>query len=234
MNAYAVAKGAKAAEVVNYFEEDCPTVLIPLDEKLGAQANAQRYYKKYKKLKTAEEILQQQLALARGELAYLDTLREAMEKVETEAELEEIRTELSLKKTEGRKQGKAPKLSPPMRFEKDGFTVLCGKNNQQNDTLTFRTAERHDIWCHAKDRPGSHVLVRAEGRPVPDSVLTFACEVAALYSSAKGGNQVPVDYTLACRVKKPSGARPGFVNYFDQKTAYVTPDEAAIAQARQS
>jgi len=92
----------------------------------------------------------------------------------------------------------------------------------------------HDIWCHAKDRPGSHVLVRAEGRPVPDSVLTFACEVAALYSSAKGGNQVPVDYTLACRVKKPSGARPGFVNYFDQKTAYVTPDETAIAQARQS
>lgn len=217
-------------------EGNCPTVRIEMDSRLTPTANAQRYYKKYAKSKTAKVELTKQIALGEAELEYIYTVFESLTKAESPADLIEIRDELyrsgyasRMKAYNASHKQKAPAV---MQFETpDGMRVLCGKNNLQNEYITHRLAEKHDYWFHAKNAPGSHVVLVTEGREPTDLDFTTAAEIAAHYSTAEGAN-IAVDYTLAKHVKRVSGAKPGFVIYHTNWTAYVTPNADRIAEMR--
>lgn len=226
-NLYRISQGEKTVMVEDYYEPDCPFVTIPLDTRLTPAENAQRYFKKYSKAKTAKKVLTEQLEKAKAELAYLESVAESLALSETAEDLAEIGEELFeqgyLKRTDGSKKKK--ELSKPMEFKtSDGFTVLVGKNNRQNDLLTLKTAKNADLWFHTKDIHGSHVVLCFEhGKAFSDTAILEAARLAAKYSKAKHSDNVPVDYTLIKYVKKPSGAAPGMVIYTDQKTVYVKP-----------
>jgi len=226
-NLYRIKQGDKTAQVEDYYEESCPTVTIPLDTRLTPAENAQRYFKKYTKAKTAKEMLTEQMEKAKAELAYLESVEEALSFAETAEDLSEISEELFeqgyIKRSEQGRKKQA--LSKPMQFTtSDGFSVLVGKNNRQNDVLTLKTAKNADLWFHTKDIHGSHVILCYEhGKEFSDTAILETAQLAAKYSKAKHSENVPVDYTLVKYVKKPSGAAPGMVIYTDQKTVYVTP-----------
>ncbi len=230
-NLHMIKKGERVARVVNYYDESCPTIEIPLDEKLSPSQNAQRYYKKYNKLKKAKIELTKQIELARAELAYIHTVLDALAKAEKESDLNQIRDELyhsgyasKMKNYNASKQGPPQ----PLKFKTTGgYTVLCGKNNVQNDYITTKLAEKSDWWFHVKNMPGSHVLMQCHGEEPSELDFTEAAEIAAFYSRAEGNN-IAVDYTYAKNVKKPAGSKPGFVIYHVNWTAYVTPNEKKI------
>ncbi len=235
-NAYAIPKGASSAELINYYDENCATVTVPLDPALTAVQNAQRYYKAYRKAQTAERVLAEQIAAGEEELLYLDSVFDALSRATTFRELGELREELAaggyLKLP--RTRGKAPAAEGPLRFRSsDGFLILVGRNNLQNDRLTLKTARGGDYWFHVKTAAGSHVIVVTEGEMPPDSTLTEAAILAATHSKAGDSAQVPVDYTRARNVKKPAGAKPGRVIYVEYQTAYVTPDKALAERLRE-
>ncbi len=225
--AYAIEKGATKAELVNYYDPDCKTVTVPLDPALSAPANAQKYYKQYRKAQTAEQVLTDQIAAGEEELVYIDSVFDALSRAESFRELAELRDELAaggyLKRT-GTKQKPPPPLKPLEFLSDDGFPILVGRNNRQNDLLTTKIAKGSDIWLHTKNIPGSHVIVVCEGQTPPDRTLEQAAILAATHSKAAGSKQVPVEYTPARYVKKPSGAKPGMVIYTTNQTAYVDPD----------
>lgn len=230
-NLYQIKRGQERVSVVNYYDEACPTIEIELDGRLSPSQNAQRYYKKYSKAKTARIELTRQIELARAELEYIDTVFDALVKAETEADLAEIRDELyhsgyaSRMKSYSVTKQQAPK---PLKFKTSGgYTVLCGKNNKQNDYITTKLATKTDWWFHVKNLPGSHVLLQTSGEEPPEVDFTEAAEIAAFYSKAQGDN-IAVDYTPAKNVKKPSGSKPGYVIYHVNWTAYVTPNEKKI------
>ncbi len=226
-NLYRIKAGDKAAVVEDYYDEACPEVTIPLDARLSPAENAQRYFKKYAKAKTAKCALSEQIEKANAELSYLESVEEALALSETAEDLSEIGEELFeegyIKRQEQGKKKKA--LSKPLEFTtSDGFCVLVGKNNRQNDQLTMKIAKNADLWFHTKDIHGSHVILRYEhGKEFSDIAILEAARLAAKYSKAKNSENVPVDYTQVKYVKKPSGAAPGMVVYTDQKTVYVTP-----------
>ena len=226
---HAIEKGADHAELINYFDPDCAVLCVPLDPALSPAQNAQKYYKEYRKAQTAEQILAEQIRKGEEELAYLDTVFDALSRASTFRELGELREELAaggyLKLQRGRQKPPAP-LGPLTFRSDDGFPILVGRNNVQNDRLTLRTAKGSDIWCHTKNIPGSHVIVVTEGRTPPDRTLEQACILAALHSKAAGSVQVPVDFAPVRHVKKPAGAKPGMVIYENNRTAYVNPDPA--------
>ncbi len=230
-NLYQIQNGDKQARVLNYYEEGMPEVIIPLDASITPQKNAQRYYKKYNKAKTALIEADKQLKLAREELAYLESVEQSCHIATNEAELNEIRAELAANGyilRVQKKKGKAEmqKMSDPLHFiSSDGFDIYCGKNNVQNDYLTLRFANNSDLWFHTKNFPGSHTIIKLGlDKDVPERTLREAAIIAATYSSAKNSAQVPVDYTQIKNVKKPSGAKPGMVIYDVYNTVYVTPD----------
>ncbi len=230
-NIYLIKRGQKNVSVVNYYDELCPMVEIELDERLSPSQNAQRYYKKYNKAKKAQIELARQIELASAELDYIETVFEALEKAETESDLSEIRDELyhsgyaSRMKNYSASKQQAPK---PLKFvTTNGYTVLCGKNNKQNDYITTKLASKTDWWFHVKGLPGSHVLMQTDGEEPPEIDFTESAEIAAFYSKAQGDN-IAVDYTPAKNVKKPAGAKPGYVIYHVNWTAYVTPSEKKI------
>ncbi len=239
-NLYRLQQRTSFAELEDYESMDengnCPTVRIALDSRLSPAANAQRFYKKYAKTKTAKVELAKQIALGESELEYIYTVFEALTKAEAPADLIEIRNELyqagyasRMKSYVAPHKQKAPTV---MQFETpDGMRVLCGKNNLQNEYITHKLAEKQDYWFHAKQTPGSHVLLVTEGREPTDLDFTTAAEIAAHYSTAEGAN-IAVDYTLAKHIKKPAGARPGYVIYHTNWTAYVTPNAEKIAALR--
>ncbi len=238
-NLYRLPVKASVAELEDYEEMDeegnCPTVRIELDSRLSPSANAQRFYKKYAKTKTARVELTRQIELGEGELEYIYTVFEALTRAESPADLMEIRDELyrsgyaSRMKSYSSHKQKAPVV---MQFvTPDGMRVLCGKNNLQNEYITHKLAEKHDYWFHARQTPGSHVLLVTEGREPTDLDFTTAAEIAAHYSKAEGSN-IGVDYLLARHIKKPAGSKPGFVIYHTNWTAYVTPDAEKIAAMR--
>ena len=236
-NLYMIKKGAPFAEVINYYDENMQTVKIPLDSMISPSQNAQKYYKKYTKLKKAKEELARQIELAREEYRYIETVFDALSKAELEADLNQIRNELYFSGYASRiKNYSAQKLQAPkvLKFKTSGgYTVLCGKNNTQNDYITTKLAEKGDWWFHAKGVPGSHVLMQCAGMEEPPAKdLTEACEIAAYYSKAQGGS-VEVDYTLAKHVKKPNGSKPGFVIYHVNWSALVTPNEKSIKEMMQ-
>lgn len=227
-NMHLIPKGADHAQLINYYDPACETVRVPLDPSLSPVRNAQKYYKEYRKAKTAEEVLTRQIAMGEDELRYLDSVFDALSRATTNREVEEVREELAesgyLHRQTMRKQQAAP--TKPLTFvSDDGFTILVGRNNVQNDKLTTRTAKGSDWWFHTKNIPGSHVVILAEGVMPPDNTLIQAAILAATHSKAADSAQVPVDYTQIKHVKKPVGAKPGMVIYETNRTVYVTPDK---------
>lgn len=231
---YAIPKGAASVDLPNFYEQEQPMVHIKLDPALNASQNAQKYYKEYRKAKTAEEKLTEQIDLAGKELVYLESVLDALARAETERDLSEIRAELQeqgyLRKLRSKKE-KPAAVSAPMKFtSSDGFTILVGRNNRQNDKLTLKTANNNDIWFHTKNIPGSHTVLVTEGRTPTETAMEEAAQLAALHSRAKDSAQVPVDYTQIRNVSKPQGAKPGMVIYVNYKTIYVTPEKESAPQ----
>ncbi len=231
-NLHAIPKGSNAFEAVNYYEEECPTVKIPLDCKLTPTANSQKYFKKYSKLKNAENELKKQIELSKKELEYVYTVFDSLTKATEEAEILQIRAELYesgyASKMKGTQAKKTPRTKPMRFLTGGGYEVLAGKNNTQNDELTHKTAEKTDWFFHVKGAPGSHVIMFSSGEEPDVSDFTEAAEIAAYYSSKRGADNVDVDYTLVKNVKKPAGSKPGFVIYHTNYSATVSPDEKKI------
>ncbi len=238
-NIYMLSRGASSAEFDDYenMREDgsFEKVKVELDSRLSPAANAQRYYKKYNKSKNAKIELSKQIELGEAELNYVYTVFEALTRAETPSDLVEIRDELYragyASKMKSYSSHKAHTPTVMQFITADGMRVLCGKNNLQNEHVTHKVAEKSDYWFHAKNVPGSHVILVTEGKEPTDLDFTTAAEIAAYYSKAEGEN-IAVDYTLAKNVKKPSGSKPGFVIYNTNWTAYVTPNAEKIASLR--
>lgn len=223
-------KGHESSVVLPDYTKDPPEdVKIPLDPSLSASRNAQLYYKKYKKAQTAKNVLREQIRLATEELEYLNSVSDSLTRATGLAELTDLRRELMgqgyLRKAASKRNSKDREQSKPLRYvTSDGFTVLCGRNNLQNDTLTLRTAERRDVWFHVKNSPGSHTVLLTEGKTSTDEAMTEAAIIAATNSSLRDSDNVAVDYTEIRNIRKPAGAKPGMVVYETYKTAYVNPD----------
>lgn len=225
-NQYALQKGAAFYEVPNYYAENQP-VRIRANPALSPAQNAQKYYKAYKKAHTAEKMLGQLIEKGEQELLYFDSVLDILSRADTESELSLIRQELIdggyLKRKKGGKL-RLPKEMPPYKFQtSDGFTVLVGRNNVQNDKLTLKTAKNYDMWLHTQNFAGSHTIILSENREITDKAVVEAAEIAAFFSSAKDAQKVPVDYTLIKNIKKPVGAKPGKVIYHIYNTVFVTP-----------
>ncbi|MBM6921421.1 NFACT family protein [Phocea massiliensis] len=230
-NLYRMEKGGREVTVENFYEESCPPVTIRLDPRLSPSQNAQKYYAEYRKAATAEDMLKDLMAKSRQELIYLDSVFDAVTRTEGESELLEIREELA---EQGyirlpKKRNRMLKAQPPMKFmSSDGFSILCGRNNKQNDQLTMKTAKNYDMWLHTQGVAGSHVIIEADGKEISDQAITEAAIIAAYHSKARESAQVAVDYTRIKFVKKPAGAKPGMVIFTDYQTAFVTPDEELV------
>lgn len=225
-NLYRVEKGSPFVDLENFYDENMSVIRIKLDPSKSPSQNAQRYYKDYRKAKTAEQILTEQIKIAEGELEYIDNVFDALSRAESERELAEIRCELVqtgyIKAPKGNKKEQKP--LPPLKFTtSDGFEVLVGRNNRQNDQLTLKTANKNDIWFHTKNIPGSHTILVTNGREPSDEAILQAAQIAAYHSKAKESSQVPVDYTQIRNVSKPQGAKPGMVIFVKNRTVYVTP-----------
>ena len=229
-NIYQIKRGMSSFTCIDYYDPDCPEIEIQLDTRLSPSQNAQRLYKLYNKSKTAKTVLTEQIARWESELVYLDTVRAFLDKAECEDDLAELREELyrtgySSKMKDYRPQKKI-NLKPIELSTSGGYPVLVGRNNIQNDHLTFKLAAKDDIWFHVKDIPGSHVILVTDGEEPSERDYTEASEIAAYYSKATGA-PVAVDYTKVKNVKKPSGSKPGFVIYKTNYTAFVTPNSHA-------
>ena len=227
-NLYRIERGASVVTVENFYAEDNAPLTIRLNPAISPAMNAQRFYKEYNKAKTRETMLTAQIAKAGEELQYLESVQDLLSRSSSEAELSSIRAELReqgyLRAPKGVKRKDKP--LPPLEYKSsDGFDILVGRNNVQNDNLTLRFASKSDIWLHTKNIPGSHVIIRAEGREISDTAVREAAAIAAAHSKARESSQVPVDYTRVKNVSKPSGAKPGKVIYVNYKTIYVTPTD---------
>lgn len=234
-NMYAIQKGETSVKLQNFYDENLAELEIALDPALTPQQNAQKYYKNYRKAKTAEEKLTEQIGLAQTELTYIDSVFESLALAENERDLNEIRAELAEQgyvcRKAGKKNQKQPALSAPLKFKtSDGFTVLVGRNNRQNDKLTMKDANNNDIWFHTKNIPGSHTVLVTDGKAPTETAMEEAAVLAAQHSRAKDSAQVPVDYTQIRYVSKPQGAKPGMVIYVQYKTVYVDPTTESKAK----
>ncbi len=225
---YLLRRGDAAALVPDYTLDPPETVRIPLNTRLSPSENAEHYFKLYRKAKKAKEILTRQIAEAKNELSYLASVRTFLDRAETEQDLLDLREELYRAGYASRMKNYAPaksrKMSKPIEaVTPGGYRLLIGRNNLQNDELTFRVAERGDLWFHAKGVPGSHVLLLCKGEEPTAEDYTYAASLAAGYSGASASPQATVDYTRVKNIKKPAGARPGYVIYKTNYSAYVTP-----------
>lgn len=234
-NMYAIQKGETSVKLQNFYDENLAELEIALDPALTPQQNAQKYYKNYRKAKTAEEKLTEQIGLAQTELTYIDSVFESLALAENERDLNEIRAELAeqgyVRRRACKKNQKQPALSAPLKFKtSDGFTVLVGRNNRQNDKLTMKDANNNDIWFHTKNIPGSHTVLVTDGKAPTETAMEEASVLAAQHSRAKDSAQVPVDYTQIRYVSKPQGAKPGMVIYVQYKTVYVDPTTESKAK----
>ena len=226
-NMYRIKKGDRSAVVENFYDENCPQMEIELDVRRSPSQNAQHYYSEYKKCVTAEGILAEQIAKGEEELQYLDSVFDALTRASSENDITQLRLELSEQGyiRSGGNKSKPPKALPPVEYRSsDGYTILVGRNNHQNDWLSLKFAEKTDIWLHTQTITGSHVIIVTEGQTPPDSTIEEAAVIAAVNSRGRGSNLVPVDYCLARYVKKPSGAKPGKVIFTNYQTAFVKPD----------
>ena len=225
-NLYKLENGASFAEVENYYDEMKP-IRIPLNPALSPQKNAEKYFKDYKKSYTAEHTLVALTKKDEEELKYFDSVLDSITRCESLSEIAEIREELSLAgyiKQSGTRKKKASAVPQFKEYKSgEGYKILVGKNNRQNDYLTTALAAKNDLWFHAKNIPGSHVIVMCRGGEVSEETIMNAAALAAANSKAADSSQVPVDYTPVKFVKKPNGAKPGMVIYTTNKTVFVTP-----------
>lgn len=233
-NIYRIDNGMDNIELENFYTESLDTINIPLDSKLSPPQNAQKYYKKYTKLKTASKLLKKQIPRTKYEIDYLENILISIEYCTEIDELDEIKEELIDQgyikgRNKNKKKNKKQKISKPYHFvSSDNFHIYVGKNNRQNDYLTLKLANKEDFWLHTKDIPGSHVIIRTNRKEVPDNTLNEAAHLAAFYSKARNSENVPVDFTSKKNVKKPNGAKPGMVIYVKNNTLYVTPKKEKI------
>ena len=226
-NMYRIRKGDSSAVVENFYDENCPQVTIKLDVRKTPAQNAQHYYNEYKKSVTAEEKLAVQIKKGEEELQYLESVFDSLTRAGSENDIIQLRLELREQGYVRYAGGKAkpPKALPPVEYKSsDGFTILVGRNNKQNDQLSLKFAEKSDIWLHTQLITGSHVLILTDGEMPPDKTIEEAAVIAAVNSSGRNSGLVPVDYCLAKFVKKPAGAKPGKVIFTNYKTAFVKPD----------
>ncbi len=226
-NLYNIQNGSSFVIVQNYYDENMSDIKIPLNPALSASKNAEKYFKDYKKTYTAEQTLTALTKADREELIYFDSVLDSISRSKTLAEISEIREELAdagyIKKSPIKNRKKQQNISFKEELSVEGYRILIGKNNSQNDILTTRLASKNDLWFHAKNIPGSHVVVFCDGKEVSDETVTKAALLAAKNSKAATSSQVPIDYTLIKNVKKPNGAKPGMVIYTTNKTVFVNP-----------
>ena len=231
-----IKKGQKTVMLTNYYDENCAPIAVALDEKLSPAKNAERYFKKYQKARSAQKLAHDQKEKTEEELRYFENQLYNLENCADEAGLSEIREELQslgfVRANHNRRQIKKLAPSKPIHYvSSTGIDILVGRNNLQNELLT-KTAEPNEIWLHAKDMPGSHVIIVGDD---PDEQTLFeAAVLAAKHSKGSAGSRVSVDYTFKRHVKKPSGSKPGYVIYTNQKTLYVAPNDPVLEGVREA
>ena len=234
-NIHRIVKGQTTVECEDFYDENMALIQVPISPILSPQQNAAKFYKDYAKLKNAEKELTKQIELGETELYYLNSVLEELNRAQTDAELEEIKRELQeggyIRADAGKKKVKAAKLAP-MRFEStDGYPIYVGRNNRQNEELTFKLARKDDIWCHASKVHGSHVIISCGGTTPPDDTITQAAQLAAYYSETTGGQNIPVDVTPVKQVKKIPGGKLGMVIYHSYKTVIANPYADIVVDA---
>ncbi len=226
-NLHRIQKGQTLLQAEDFYDEEMKIVDIPISPVLSPQQNAAKFYKDYTRMKNAQRELTKQLALGGEELSYLQSVLEEMDRAQSEQELEEIRQELQqggyVKADAARKKMKAAKTAPMHFTTTDGFSVYVGRNNRQNEELTFKMARKDDVWLHASKVHGSHVIIASGGQSLPDDTVTQAAQLAAYYAETKGGQNIAVDVTPVKQVKKTPAGKPGMVIYHSYKTVIVNP-----------
>ena len=226
-NLYKLEKGAAYYDLENYYDGN-KIIRIPANPALTPVQNSQKYYKDYKKAVTAEKLLDGLIKDGEEELVYIDSVLDALSRADSEAQIAEIRQELisgGYIRKRGKDKIKLPKSLPPYEFTtSDGFKVLVGRNNTQNDKLTFKTAKNYDMWLHTQSFAGSHTIIVSDNREITDTAILEAARIAARFSSSGEAKKIPVDYTLVKNIKKPNGARPGYVIYHIYNTILVEPN----------
>lgn len=235
-NIHLIPKGADTIELENFYDENLGKLEIPLDYKISPAFNAQRYYKRYSKLKTAENLLIKQIPETEDEILYLENVLVSIDNSIEVEELDEVKNELikegyikESSKNKKKAKNKEERLSSPYQYvSSDGFTIYVGKNNRQNEKLTLKTANRDDIWLHVQNMPGSHVIIQKNNKELPDTTLEEAAILAAYYSKGKNSNNVSVDFTERKNVRKQAGAKPGMVVYDNFKTINVNPNKESV------
>lgn len=243
-NLYKLERGAEYYDLENYYDDN-KIMRVKVNPALTPAQNSQRYFKEYKKTYTAEKKLKEQIESGLLELEYIETVLDSLSRVENEKDIlaikEELRSQGYIKsKFEqkgklSKKEQKAPSSLPPIEYRTtDGFRVLVGRNNLQNDKLSMKQANKLDMWMHTKDFPGSHVIIENQNGVVSDQAIEEAAVIAAFHSTAgeSGAKQIPVDYTLVKNLKKPTGAKPGKVIFHENWTIYVTPDEELVTKLK--
>ncbi len=235
-NLHRIERGQALLRAEDFYDETLREIEIPLKPNLSPQQNAARYYKDYAKAKHAEKVLAEQIAHGEVEAEYLATVLDELSRAESERDLTEIRAELEaggyVRAMNQKKQLKQ-QPSKPMEFSSsDGYRILVGRNNRQNDQLSLKTARRDDLWLHVQKFHGTHVILCCGGTNPPDETITEAAMLAAWFSQAREGQNVPVDVTPVKNLRKPNGSPPGFVVYDRYRTVLVTPDPALEKRLR--
>lgn len=234
-NLHNIQKGQTVAKCQDFYDADMATIEIPISVTLSPQQNAAKYYKDYNRMKNAENELVKQISLGETELAYLESVLDELNRAGSEQELEEIRRELQdtgyVKIDSAKKRAKQGKLAP-MRFEStDGYPIYVGRNNRQNEELTFKMARKDDLWLHASKVHGSHVIIACAGVTPPDNTITQAAQLAAYYAETGGGQNIAVDMAPVKQVKKIPNGKPGMVIYHSYKTIIANPYADIVVDA---
>ena len=234
-NQYRLNEKSSVYKLENYYDNN-NIIEIPVNPALSPLQNAQKYFKEYKKAANAEKLLHNLIEDGEQELIYLDSVIDNLTRAETEREIAEIRDELEqggyIKRKKGNKSKKEKPLPPIEFISSDGFKILVGRNNVQNDVLTLKTAMNYDMWLHVQKHAGSHTVIVADRKEITETAIYEAACIAAYYSKAKNSSSIAVDYTLIKNVKKPTGAKPGKVIYNTYNTIYVTPTKDIVDSLR--
>ena len=234
-NLHKISKGQTVLSAEDFYDEEMKTIEIPISPLLSPQQNAAKFYKDYTRMKNAQKELTKQIELGKQELSYLQSVLEELNRADSDAALEEVRQELQaggyLKADSSKRRAKQGKL-PPMRFvSTDGYEIYVGRNNNQNEQLTFKSARKDDLWLHAQKVHGSHVIIACAGATPPDDTITQAAQLAAHYAESAGGQNLPVDVTPVRQVKKHPSGKPGMVIYHTYRTVIVNPYPDIVVDA---
>lgn len=225
-NLHQISGGMSSIVLNNFYSEDYEELEIPLDIKLSGPQNAQKYYKRYAKLKNAELEVAKQIEETVAEAEYLESILSAIELTENVQDIEDIKAELIeqgyIKRNQKKGISRKKAEQSIKEYEYEGYRILLGRNNKENDKITFKMANRNDLWLHAKNIPGSHVLIISNGHDIPDEVIEYAAEIAAYNSKGRNSGNIEIDYTEKMYVKRHPANKPGLVNYTDFKTINVS------------